>query len=255
MLASGSTVPTKLFDEHGGAGGYCTHEFHGIDFSAMTSGTLFSMNVTGPVKFVLMRCKLGAAAINNTLGVAGMEIELFDCASTDVHYQMAHYAYEGSTTISTAIYANDGAEYDIAGNKHSLVVAGNANTTRANPYISPWITRYNEATSAITPELEILRDGSSSAFTDIEVWSEWLLKTAGGSPLVTLYSDYGGHLSAGTAQGNGVGLSGWTGESGTAWSGRLECPSVTPAEIGHVSARVIVAGNHTVNVDPQIRGL
>jgi hypothetical protein len=255
ILASGSTVPTSFISAilRGGGAGML---FTGCDFSRLTSGTVFAPSAPdSPVLIELSRCKLGTATLNNTLTLTGLELLLQDCSSSDIHYQFAHYSYLGSTTISTSIYANDGAEYDVAGNKHSWVVAGNANTTRASPYVSPWITRYNEATSAITPELEIVRDGSSSAFTDIEVWSEWCLKTAGGSPLATLYSDYGGHLSSGTAQGNGIGLSEWTGESGTAWSGRLECPSVTPAEIGHISARVVVAGNHTVYVDPQIRGL
>lgn len=252
-MESGTTVPTRLFGGFGRQGGNI--QIAGFDFSGMTSGSLFGGTVEISTQVTLRNCKLGAASISDALTLGGLEITAYDCDSADLHYQIAHYSYTGSTTVSTAIYANDGAEYNVVGTKHSWVVAGNANTSRANPYVSPCIPVYNEATSAITPELEILRDGSASAFTDIEVWSEWMLKTAGGSPIATLYSDYGGHLSTGTAQGNGVGLSGWTGESGTAWSGRLECPSVTPAEIGHVSARVVVAGNHTVYVDPQIRGL
>lgn len=246
-----STVPTTLFETVGDA---AKVDGFGVNFASMTSGTVFANNTEGPTSITLAQCKLGAATLNAAITVAGSEYWLYDCSSTDTHYHIAHYSFTGSTTVSTAIYANDGAEYNIAKDKCSWVVAGNANTSLANPYVSPWITRYNESTSSITPGLEILRDGISSAFTDIEVWSEWLLKTAGGSPLASLSSDYGGHLATGAAQGNGVGLAGWTGESGTAWSGKLECPSVTPAEIGHISARVVVAGNHTVYVDPQIRG-
>lgn len=251
-LESGSTVPTVLFQNITRYGE--RFRFLGVNFSGMISGTMFGQPAVGGV-VTYTNCLLGAAALNSAQILSGLETFVFDSSSTDTHYHIAHYSFTGSTTVSTTIYANDGAEYNIAGDKCSWVVAGNANTSRANPYISPWIQAYNEATAAITPELEILRDGSATAFTDIEVWSEWSLKTAGGSPIATLYSDYGGHLSTGTAQGNGVGLSGWTGEAGTAWSGRLECPSVTPAEIGHVSARVVVAGNHTVYADPQIRGL
>lgn len=249
--ASGS-IPTVLFEITTRVPGFLAT---GVDFSNQSSGTMFAApGAIAPI-FVLSQCKLGAAALSAAITVGGSEFYLYDCATGDTHYHIAHYSYTGSTTVSTIIYANDGAEYNLSGDKVSWVVAGNANTSRANPYISPWSSRYNEATSAITPELEILRDGSSTAFTDIEVWSEWMLKTVGGSPLATLYSDYGGNLSTGTAQDNGVGLSGWTGESGTAWSGKLQCQSVTPAEIGHVSARVVVAGNHSVYVDPQIRGL
>ncbi|MBK9580344.1 MAG: hypothetical protein IPO40_25035 [Fibrobacteres bacterium] len=229
--------------------------FAGADLSGMTGGTVFTQASAYLTTISLSRCKLGAATLNGSItGTCGTEYFLYDCASSDTHYKFAHYHYLGSTTISTSIYANDGAEYNSSGDKTSWVVAGNANTSRGTPYYSPWISRYNEATAAVTPYIEILRDGSATAFTDIEVASEWMLKTVGGSPLATLYSDYGGNLSTGTAQGNGVGLSGWTGESGTAWSGKLQCPSVTPAEIGHVSMRVIVYGNHTAYADPAIRG-
>ncbi len=245
-------VPTALFESTIRATGFWAT---GVDFSNQTSGTMFAAIAAGvSPTFILSQCKLGAATLSAALIVAGSETYLYDCSSSDTHYKFAHYNYLGSTTGSTSIYANDGAEYNLAGDKTSWVVAGNANTSRGAPYYSPWFSRYNEATAAITPGIEVLRDGSASAFTDIEVWSEWMLKTAGGSPLATLYSDYGGRLSSGTNQGAGVGLSGWTGESGTAWSGRLECPSVTPAEIGHISARVVVAGNYTVYVDPRIRG-
>lgn len=252
-IEAGSTVPTRMFGSFGRQVGRI--DITGFDFSAMTSGSLFGGTVDVPVLITLNQCKLGAAAINDALTIGGIEVIAYDCSGADTHYHIAHYAYNGSTTVSTAIYANDGAEYNIAGAKHSWVVAGNANTSRANPYVSPWICAYNEATSAITPYIEILRDGSATAFTDIQVASNWMLKTAGGSPLATLYSDYGGHLSTGTAQDNGIGLSGWTGESGTAWSGRLYCPSVTPAEIGHVSVQVVVYDNLTAYADPLIRGL
>ncbi len=251
--ASTGSVPATLFEYTTRTAGFWAE---GVDFSNQTSGTLVGAPGSGGLSPTLnfSRCKMSAATLSAALTVAGSELFLYDCSSTDVHYQFAHYNYLGSTTVSTSIYANDGAEYESTGNKTSWVVAGNANTNRGAPYVSPWFSRYNELTAAITPEIEILRDGSASAFTDVEVWGEWLVKTVGGSPLTTLYSDFGGHLSAGTAQGSGVGLTGWTGESGTAWSGRLECPSVTPAEIGHITARVVVAGNYTVYVDPQIRG-
>lgn len=253
ILASGSTVPTTLFsDIQRGAGSGMN--FLGCDFSGMTSGTVFSTTTwTSPVPITLRECKLGAATLNNALTLAGFELTLYDCSTTDTHYQFAHYIYNGSTTISTSIYANDGAEYNIAGSKHSWIVAGNANTTRAYPYISPWFSRYNEGTSAITPSIEILRDGSTTAYTDIEVWGEFAAKTTSGFPISTIYNDYGGHLSTGTNQDAGVGTSGWTGDTG-AWSGKLVSPSMTPAEIGYISARVLVAGNNVVYVDPTIRG-
>ena len=61
--------------------------------------------------------------------------------------------------------------------------------------------------------------------------------------------------TAGTSQAAGAGLGSWTGESGTAWSGKVDSgASVTPAETGYLSGRVCVgAASITVYVDPVIR--
>lgn len=229
----------------------------GRNLSGMTSGSIFSENTTAPCNIVLSQCKLGAATLNSSIGIAGNEYFLYDCAVGNQHYQFAHYAYNGSTTVSTAIYANDGAQYDTAGNKLAWVVAGNANASRANPYYSPWVPRYNETLSALTPSVEILRDGSTTAYKDTEVWAEFSAKIAGGSPLAAIVaSDFGGHLSAGANQASGAGTGNWTGAAGSAWSGKLApAAAITPAAIGHVQARVAVAGNFVVYADPQVRGL
>ena len=112
-MASGSTVPTVLFPDI--LTGGISLNFVGCDLSGMTSGTVFAPTALPfPVPIVLSQCKLGAATLNSSLAQAGLEISLYDCSTTDAHYQFAHYIYNGSTTISTSIYANDGAEYNIA---------------------------------------------------------------------------------------------------------------------------------------------
>ena len=62
-------------------------------------------------------------------------------------------------------------------------------------------------------------------------------------------------ISRTAAQATGMGTGSWTGESGTAWSGKLApASSITPAEIGELRARVCVGlASATVYVDPQIR--
>lgn len=251
ILASGSSVPTTLFKPGQTCG---LIRFGGCDFSGMSSGTVFANNASNYTRIELSQCKQGAATLNASLTSAGTEIFVYDCASGDQHYQFQHQAYNGSTTISTSIYADDGAAYDIAGTKHSWVVAGNANTSKANPYVSPWISRYNEGVAAVTPYLEVLRNSSTTAYTDVEVWAEFMAKTAGGSPISALVSsDFGGNLSGGTNQASGA--ASWTGTT-TPWVGKLSPAStITPAEIGHIQARVCVTGNLTLYVDPQIRGV
>jgi len=67
--------------------------------------------------------------------------------------------------------------------------------------------------------------------------------------------DRRGLLTAAADQEDGVGLSGWTGEAGSAWSGKLSSPSsFTPAEIGDLMARIVVGkASATVYADPAVR--
>jgi len=247
-VTGAGTQPTGIIGAIGYKAGQCI--FEGVDLSDMT-GVVFNAQ---QYAFVgkLINCKLGSGAITTTLNAPGPNYYVYNSASSNIHYSYAHYTYEGNTVISTAIYANDGATYN-GTNRHSWIVTG-TNATRGNPYVSEWIPRYHSGASAITPYLEILRDGSTTPYTDIQVAGEFSYQGTSGFPIATFVCDYGGDASTGTSQDAGGGLSGWTGESGSAWSGKLVSPSITPAEIGHLSARVKVYGAHTVYVDPTIRG-
>jgi hypothetical protein len=134
-------------------------------------------------------------------------------------------------------------------------VASSANANFYSPYVTPWIPVYHDGTSAITPALEILRDGSATAYQDDEVWAEFSYQGTASSTRSTIVSDRMALLGTAANQGTGALAAGdWTGEGGTAWFGKLEPASITPAEIGHLSARVCVGEpSITVYVDPQVR--
>lgn len=250
-----TTVPTVYF-----TGSRRTHsKFTGCDLSAIT--TTLAPTVTGnPGEYTFAQCILGSgvAPLAAVTGPNESIVRIFDCASGDTHYEFGHYTYFGNTTISASIYMNgtDGASYNAANSKHSWKITG-VNGTYQTPYISPWIDVYNEATSAVTPRLEILRDGSATAYNNDEVWGEWAAKVTASSTKATLYNDRRGLVASAAAQASSaLGASDWTGEGGTAWFGKLEPTStITPAEIGHIRARVYVAGANTVYVNPKILGL
>lgn len=247
---TGTSAPNVLFGS--GRGGFA--KIKAADLSAITS-TIMSGSTSQHFHIEIEDSKLGAGVtpLGTSSGVGHSDLTMRNCASGDTHYNFSHYDYLGNTVASTAIYANDGAQYD-GTNYCSWVVTGTGATTEA-PYVSPWILRYHSATASITPYLEILRDGSTTAYTDHEVWAEWVYQGTSGSPLGVHAADRGGFLSTPANQAAGVGLSGWTGESGTAWSGKLDTGSaITPAEIGHIQARVVVGGAYAVYVDPTIRG-
>lgn len=231
----------------------------GCDFSAAASGVniVNSGNAVSSA-WTLVNCKLPTSfvmrAADGTNKAQG-EVTLYNCASGDTHYHMAHADSMGSTIMETTIVANDGASFDGGTTRTSWKVTTTANATFYTPYISPWFDKYHTGTSAITPYLEILRDGSATAFDNDEVWGEWSYQGTSGSTMSTLVNDRMAPVGTPAAQDNGVGLSGWSGEAGTAWSGKLQATaSITPAEIGYLRARVVVGlPSATVYVDPTIR--
>jgi hypothetical protein len=250
-LVAGATVPTTLFKTVGTA----FLRMEGADLSDV-SGTIFS-SPAGFLRAEIVNSKVHASVTVpptwNSIGEG--EISMFNCNSGDAHYSFAHYNYAGSTVISTSIYpTSTGASYD-GTNRHTWVVASSANANFYSPYVTPWIPVYHDGTSAITPALEILRDGSATAYQDDEVWAEFSYQGTASSTRSTIESDRMALLGTAANQGTGALAAGdWTGEGGTAWFGKLEPASITPAEIGHLSARVCVGEpSITVYVDPQIR--
>ena len=253
-FVGGATVPAILFELP--LGPACIH-IEGGDLSDVTN-TLFVGNV-GAVIAELINCKLGSGVtvLGATTNEAEADITIRNCNSGDAHYSFAHYNYVGSTVVSTAIYANAAPQATYDGtNGLSWVIASTANSTYHRPYVSPWIDVYHDGTSAITPSIEILRDGSATAYQDDEVWGEFSYQGTSGSTRATIVNDRKGLLATAANQATGaLGAADWTGEGGTAWFGKLTpTATITPAEIGHLRGRVIVGEpSTTVYVDPQLR--
>ena len=249
------TAPTTLVT--GGSRGGNMLRFEGCDLSLVT-GTLVAPNTIEPSTVWYTNCKLGSGVTvlsstgNNNRSFT--DVWLFDCAAGDEHYHIQYHNAFGSLTVDTGIYANDGAQYD-GTNRCSWKIVTTANCSYYTPFVSPWFDVYHSGTSTITPSIEILRDGSTTAYQDDEVWGEWSYKATSGSTRTTQVNDRKGLLTAAANQANGVGTSGWTGENASAWSGKLQPAStITPAEIGHNPGRVCVGEpSITVYADPQTR--
>lgn len=252
-IDSAGSSPNTLYSTSANTG---TARFVGCDLSRVT-GTLVS-DCDERQDVIFERCKLGAGVvplaaqtINPTL--ASAQVWLLDCSSGDTHGLFGHYNALGQCVSSTSVYYTSGA----AG--QSWKIDTTANACVQTPYRSPFIDWYNSGTSAITPYIEILRDGSTAAYKNHEVWIELMAKTTAGSTAASLYTDAASTLAMVTAGGSnqdaGAGLGSWTGESGTAWSGKCGlASSITPAETGALTARIVFAvPSATVYVDPQIR--
>lgn len=230
----------------------------GCDASAITGTLLGNMQTTFVV--VADRCTFGAgmtvlAAQTSNPNKDSGSVRLSDSliGSTRVS---GFYDALGSCVRETGIYYTGGA----AGSESWKIVTS-ANCSFRVPFEAPWVDWYNTGTSAITPRFEILRDGSATPYTDAQVWGEFSWKNTASSPLGNgLKNDWqqtAGAIAgtAGTDQAAGAGLGAWTGESGTAWSGKVDSDSaITPTEAGALRGRIVVAApSITLYVDPVIR--
>lgn len=249
-VSASGTAPSALFE---GVRGGIVRLFD-CDLSYCGSNSLVGQHSTGqPCQYELTRCKLGAnyvALESQSPGNKGAaSVMLRDCSSGDTHGIM-HYADAFGSVVSDAgIYYTTGAA------AQSWKVTTTANCSPATPFVTPWIAAYHSGVSSITPRLEILRDGSATAYQDDEVWSEWSAKVTSGTVLGTSYSDGMPLLGTPANQAAGAGTGAWTGENATAWSGKCDSGAAfTPAETGEILARLVVGEpSITVYLDPQIR--
>jgi len=258
-FAPTGSVPTTLFSD----GSYANRlDITGANLSTI-SGTLCYGFGTMPLQIRISNSLLHASVtpLGSITNLGGTEIFINDCSymngATLTGILFYHEDYLGSTTISTAIY-NSTSGLTIDGTtKVSWVVDGKTTASYSQPYQSPWIEQYNSGVAPVTPRLEVIRDGSTTAYTDEQVWAEFAFRGTPDSPKLTLnVSDRRGPLSSAANQGtSALTTSDWVGDT-TAWFGKLE-PSgtITPAEVGYMRARVCVAGDYTVHVDPQILGV
>lgn len=244
-------VPNPVFLRGGGS-----LEIVGGDLSACNTEIMDDWYGSESI-MTLVNCSLHASATFPNGGtVETNECRVFNCAAGDNHYAMSHKDYWGSTNVLTSKYVTaDGASYD-GTNKACWVVAGSTRATVNHPYKSPWIEVYHDGVAAITPYLEILRDGSATPYTNAEVWVEFSYQGNTGSTKASFVNDSSGILGTPANQTNSaLATTDWTGAGSPAWSGKVApTASITPAEIGPLMARVCIAGNFTVYVDPQIRG-
>ena len=226
----------------------------GCDFSAAATGANIVGDTTRPIlEFKFVQCKLPASYV--ALGTqtvpnkSAARVWLFDCASGDTHGILEYSDGLGSMVMDTGIY------YTTTPSLASWKIVTNSYCSDNSPFETPWIDQYNTSFSAVTPRIEILRDGSATAYTNAEVWGEFFVKDTSGTSKSTFYTDKVDLMGTPSNQATGAGTGSWTGE-GTAWSGKVDIGgiTVTPAEVGMVRGRVCVGiPSATVYVEPYIR--
>ena len=251
-ISSDGIAPNTLF---GSSVGGTSTDLIGCDFSRCGSGTLVDNQTTYSSIFRFIQCKLGTnyvarATPSSPANAANGQTWIIDCSSGDTHGLFGYYDGQGALTSDTGVYVTAGAS------QQSWKIVTTSGNGPERPFRTPWISLYNTLTESITPYLDVLRDDNTNAYKDTEVWAEFMAKTAGGSPISTMYSDAGELLSAGTNQATSSLVAGdWFGESGTNWYGKCDSGSAfAPAENGEILGRICVAvASTTLRIDPFIK--
>jgi hypothetical protein len=251
-VSTGTVIASGIFliqaADPAGSSVECT----GFDLSYLGANPIVANATSSAFTVRMSQCKLGtgftALATQTNLNRSSGELYLFDCAVGDTHGFFGYYNPMGSIITDTGIYFTSGAA------AASWKIVTTADCSYYTPFETPWFGYYNTVTTAITPYVEILRDGSTTAYQDDEVWLDVMAKTNTGSTQSALTTDRMTLLGTPANHAAGAGLGSWTGESGTAWSGKLAVASLTPAEVGHIQARIVVGEpSITVYADPQVR--
>jgi len=225
----------------------------GCDLSFLGANNLVANSPTQKGVARFSQCKLGASYVmletQTHLNRSSAEVYIFDCHSGDTHGLFGYADPMGSVVSDTGIFFTSGAA------AQSWKITTTANCSYSTPFTTPWFGYYNTVTTAITPYAEILRDGSTTAYQDDEVWCNMMAKVTDASTRASFSSDRMTLLGTPANQAAGAGLGSWTGEGGSAWSGKVGLnATITPAEVGHISMQFVVGEpSITVYADPQIR--
>jgi len=251
-ISSAGSIPSTLvelttIDSTGG-----TMVLEGMDLSHLTNTTILGSVTRNTPKISLVNCKLGTGMVmigtQTVLNKATGSVTMFDCDSGDNHMSFAYADILGSIVMEQTIKFTSGAA------NQSWKIVTTANCSYFTPFVCPWIDLYNDVLTSQSPYLEILRDGSTTAYQDDEVWGEFAYKNTVNTTKSDFVNDRMALLGTPTNQTAGAGLASWSGESGTAWSGKVEAGSITAKEIGHIRGRLCVGlASTTVYLDPQVR--
>ena len=262
ISADGSAI-TPIFDSSNSSGIVCCMN---CDLSA-AGASIVGNQAGGYKKFKLINCKLKSSFVamdaqTTNPNNSACDVYLYNCYDGDAHYHFQHHNALGSLVTDPANYASD----KITDTALSWKIVTTANVTTNVPYVSPWISAYHTGTSAITPSLEGLfaSETDSAAGTvaqNDEIWGEFSVQSTSGFPLGVLNTSDKVALGGTAAdQTSTKATTDWTiSTSNDAYKTTFKLAptaSITPAEVGHIMARVCVGiASKTFYIDPQIRGL
>lgn len=255
---TGASKPSSLFAFASGATPEINVRVRDSDLSAFntTSGSLIPLTDFRECDFLFQNCKIAASpnpSITSGSWPAGnrSKITLVNTDSNDTNNVFRYYDRLGTLVEESGIYRNGGATLSDAAVSWKIVTQSTA--TETEPFYTPWIHRWVNATGSTTFSVELLRD-SVTDYTDRQVWMEVEVLENASAPNGTMTSTRNSQPFDGTAVDLTNSTNGsWT-ETLTNDNEMIISATRTVAEKSFVRARIGVAlASTTFYVDPVLQ--
>lgn len=261
---SGTTTPTTIFTTI--LGGPCDLLVENHDFSNL--GAAVNLMSGGAVathgRAIFRNCKLPTSwsglLWSSTPTNPGLRAEMYNCDNADTNYKLWVEDYAGSTRSETTIVRTGGASDGTTGLSWKMVSSANAEYPTIK-LESPEIMQWNSTLSSVTATVEIVHDtnvaggqgaGTGSRFQDDEIWLEVRYLGTSGFPLGTWIRDCKADVLANAADQTDSSEA-WTTTGLTTPQKQKLSVTFTPAEVGYIVARVVVAkASKTIYVCPKL---
>lgn len=261
-IASGTVSPTAGLFKSYSTNCYANLVAENFDMSNLAAGVhlvgvpgVTGNQLTGLFRFY--NCKLPSGwsgnliSVTSTLVAPNWRAEMYNCDAGDVHYAMRIEDCYGLIRSETTIVKTGGASDGTT--TLSWKMDGSVNANEAGGFLrSSDIAVFNSDTgSAKTLTVDFIHD-SVTALTDAEVWLEVDYMGTSGFPLGVQANTKRASLLA-TATEITTSTATWTTTGLTNPNKQKLSVSITPQEKGWMRARVIVAKDTTIYVDPTLQ--
>ena len=258
--SAGTAKPTEIFSTTGT--GHSTRaeliQLLNCNLTALDGGTAI-VNVAGFTKggrLEIVNSALGSGMTFTTgswSSLGRFEVTAINCDSGDTNYKFRYQNRLGTLVESTSVYASDGFEFGgLTPLSWQIVTTSQCN--EFEPFVTPWMVRWNDSTSAQTASLEVVHD-SATALHDRNLWAEFEYLSNASYPLGTLASARNAQPFDGSSSNWGAGSATWTGTGGFSNENKQKVTKAfTAAEKSPLRGRLFVAAaSKTLYLDPQER--
>jgi hypothetical protein len=230
-----------------------------VDFSNVGAAFNLFDAASSISRGTVRNCRLPASwsgALRTGTMRASQRFEMYNCDNADTNYRLWIDDYAGSIVHETTIVRSGGANDGTTDLSWKMTATANA----SYPLVrleSPEIVKWNDTVgSAQTCTVEIVHDsqgsGTSSAFTDAEVWLDLQYLGTSGVPLGSILTDAKTSVLA-TAADQTSSSETWTTTGLTTPLKQKVAVTFTAREVGFIHAKVVLAKASAVcYVDPKL---